>query len=207
MFVVYPLLCLSAALCVREIVLWDHHFNSVSRRPSRRPGFSTSSTLDRLLQLFVLVCAVVSASRTVGLAQHFGAPMRTYAHFSNELQPAATPKALGVGSTTPVSMRLCVGKEWYRFPSSFFLPDWVARNVTDEITNRWTESIGFVELSFLKSGFTGQLPQAFDRSEGTRAYQPHFNDLNLEETSRYVSACARSLSGPHSSFLNSCRYP
>jgi len=39
---------------------------------------------------------------------------------------------------------VCVGKEWYRFPSSFFLPD----------PEEW-------KLKFLKSEFRGQLPRPY----------------------------------------------
>lgn len=63
-------------------------------------------------------------------------------------------------------LTICLGKEWYRYPSSFFLPN-----------SRW-------RLGFLSSSFKGQLPQPF--SESTCTIQPNFNDLNREETSRYV---------------------
>ena len=49
----------------------------------------------------------------------------------------------GAGKETYV----CVGDEWHRFPSSFFLP-----------------SPGY-RLAFLKSGFTGLLPRAFSFEE------------------------------------------
>ena len=41
----------------------------------------------------------------------------------------------------------CVGSEWYRYPSSFFLPSPRHR------------------LHFVKSGFSGLLPRAFDPAE------------------------------------------
>lgn len=40
-------------------------------------------------------------------------------------------------------VRLCVGGEWHRYPSSFYIPN-------DKI-----------EVSFLRSDFHGQLPQPF----------------------------------------------
>eukprot|EP00611_Tribonema_gayanum_P026482 TRINITY_DN6317_c0_g1_i2.p1 TRINITY_DN6317_c0_g1~~TRINITY_DN6317_c0_g1_i2.p1 ORF type:complete len:649 (-),score=169.20 TRINITY_DN6317_c0_g1_i2:49-1899(-) len=66
-------------------------------------------------------------------------------------------------------LSLCVGEDWHRFPSSYFLPD-------------------KVELRFIKTGYTGQLPQPFSADKGTSAVprQP-FNDLNKEETSRYTA--------------------
>jgi len=44
------------------------------------------------------------------------------------------------------------------------------------------------KLQYLKSEFKGQLPQAFlDHENATSITQAHFNDLNKEETSRYVN--------------------
>ncbi|KAH7983054.1 hypothetical protein HPB52_008850 [Rhipicephalus sanguineus] len=64
---------------------------------------------------------------------------------------------------------LCVGKEWYRFPSSFFLPQ------------NW-------ELSFIESEFRGQLPKPYASSaNATRIIPTDMNDANKEERSRYLS--------------------
>ncbi|KAM6157892.1 alpha-1,2-mannosyltransferase ALG9 isoform 2-T2 [Rhynchocyon petersi] len=65
-------------------------------------------------------------------------------------------------------VNVCVGKEWYRFPSSFLLPD------------NW-------QLQFIPSEFRGQLPKPF--AEGPLATQivpTDMNDQNLEEPSRYI---------------------
>ena len=61
-----------------------------------------------------------------------------------------------------------MGKEWYRFPSHFFLPE------------NW-------QVKFVKSEFKGQLPQMYAEGEGaTKLERSNFNDLNKEETDRYV---------------------
>ena len=70
---------------------------------------------------------------------------------------------------------VCLGKEWHRFPTSFFLPDkdWNAK--------------------FLRSEFRGQLPQPYIEpeegglKEATRAVRESFNDLNKQEENRCVS--------------------
>lgn len=66
---------------------------------------------------------------------------------------------------------ICYGKEWHRFPASFFVP-----------------SLGW-DVRFVESDFKGQLPDRYSPhdSEGTRRKPEHMNDLNLEEPSRYVS--------------------
>lgn len=63
---------------------------------------------------------------------------------------------------------MCTGFEWYLFPNHFFLP----RNA---------------KLQFIADKFGGVLPQHFASIGGTYSepLQP-FNDLNREETSRYV---------------------
>ena len=66
-------------------------------------------------------------------------------------------------------LNVCVGKEWYRFPSNFFLP-----------SERF-------QLRFLKSAFGGQLPQPFSKVNGTSRMPTGFNNQNKEETDRYVS--------------------
>ncbi|WAR27997.1 ALG9-like protein [Mya arenaria] len=65
---------------------------------------------------------------------------------------------------------LCVGKEWYRYPSSFFLPG-----------QNWN-------LHYLKSEFEGQLPKPYDSGpDATRIIPSNMNDMNKEEPSRYVN--------------------
>lgn len=74
--------------------------------------------------------AAVSAARVGCVVHGFGAPLALYGRLSRaELSGPA-------GNAT-----VCVGKEWYRFASSFFLPTAATR------------------LRFVKSGFDGLLPQ------------------------------------------------
>jgi alpha-1,2-mannosyltransferase len=65
-------------------------------------------------------------------------------------------------------LTVCTGREWYSFPSHFFLPT-------------------HAQLAFLNDNFHGLLPQPFAPDNGTFAdpIQP-FNDRNEEEPSRYV---------------------
>ena len=64
---------------------------------------------------------------------------------------------------------ICIGKEWYRFPSHFFLP-----------SQNW-------RVKFVKSEFRGQLPQMYAEGENATVIErPNFNDLNQEESDRYV---------------------
>jgi len=66
-------------------------------------------------------------------------------------------------------VNICVGKEWYRFPSNFFLP---------------SENI---QLQFIKSKFDGLLPKPFEKGENATSIIPtDMNQDNREEPSRYV---------------------
>ena len=88
-------------------------------------------------------------------------------------------------------LNVCVGKEWFRFPGSYFLP----RDA---------------RLRFIKSDFDGMLPKSFEpediktvtyeergetlfqrvrqlKFEAARTIQPGFNSLNKEDPNSYVS--------------------
>lgn len=83
--------------------------------------------------------------------------------------------------------RVCVGKEWYRFPTSFFLPERTKLNAAIYSLGYEKTPGGPVELAFIESHFKGQLPQPFLTSDhGTTVSRSTFNDLNLEEKDRYV---------------------
>jgi len=72
---------------------------------------------------------------------------------------------------TDLELRVCVGKEWHRFPNSFFLPD----------SKRW-------KLHFIESEFRGQLPKPYSKGpDATRVIPLDMNDRNLEEPTRYLN--------------------
>ncbi|VDL82476.1 unnamed protein product [Nippostrongylus brasiliensis] len=77
-------------------------------------------------------------------------------------------------------LRVCVGKEWYRFPSSFFLPQMAV--------DARSRKRG-VQLHFVKSEFAGLLPKYYPQGKIpfiTRRIPTEMNDMNQEEMSRYV---------------------
>ena len=128
-------------------------------RPFKPPW--SLPALARLFQLFlllavVLVFALLSLSRILALTSYYSAPLHMYGHFNDPAVPFPPDQ----------DVNICVGKEWYRFPSNFFLP-----------SERF-------HLRFIPSGFKGQLPQPFSKPHELR---PHFNDRNQEEPSRYMA--------------------
>ncbi|KAL6061390.1 mannosyltransferase [Balamuthia mandrillaris] len=164
LFVIYPLICFAAAVTL--VVCLD--VTKVILGALSPTGWKIS-VLRKLLFIvgttFVLVVATLAFSRTAGLTIHYGAPMQLYGHLSAvELQH-------GKNSSHPVpgQVNICVGKEWYRFPSSYFLPS------------------SKYQLAFLRSSFRGQLPQPYATGEnGTRVIPANMNDQNQEEPSRYI---------------------
>ncbi|GKY97802.1 hypothetical protein MPSEU_000738300 [Mayamaea pseudoterrestris] len=158
LFPLYPLLCLGATLTL------DAACNAAGRLIgafSRRKELSGRTRM--LCHAMVWIPAVMlSLARTAALTKYYTAPLHLYAALARQDIDAT-------GSQD--ELLVCTCGEWYRFPSSFFLPD-------------------HVQLGFLPSSFKGQLPQPFSEfgslSQSHMVLQP-FNDRNLEETSRYVS--------------------
>ena len=96
--------------------------------------------LDTLVRVAVLVLATAaSLYRGHDLVTSYSAPLHLFPRL-------------------PEGRAVCIGSDWYRFPSSFLLPE----NTT---------------LSFLSSSFRGLLPGKFDPSHAS-SESPGLNDLN-----------------------------
>lgn len=77
----------------------------------------------------------------------------------------------------PANLTVCWGKEWFRYPSSYFVPS-------------------VVQPRFVKSAFAGIIPKQFAARElpggslfdtkATRLLATGFNDQNTEELESYV---------------------
>lgn len=109
-----------------------------------------------ILWALVALVTFVSASRVAAVVTNFGAPMDLYQRIPSDAEGA-----------------LCLGKEWYRYPSSFFIPS-------------------TLRTRFIKSEFDGILPGSFGEGKllsGTWQIPEHMNNANREELSRYVLIC------------------
>lgn len=153
MFVIYPQVCITAALAVSTSL---NLFNSYS---FHIPPFRVLKpfSMKFAVVLIVVVFVLLSVSRIFALIHYYNAPMRLWNdiyHFHE------------FGNSSH-QLYVCLGKEWHRFPSHYFLPS-------------------NARLGFIRSSFRGQLPQYYAEINGTRVILPNFNDQNKEETSRYV---------------------
>ncbi|KAJ1454519.1 Alg9-like mannosyltransferase family-domain-containing protein [Pelagophyceae sp. CCMP2097] len=108
--------------------------------------------------------AAVGATRVGAVTKYYAEPQlavwRAAGKHARALQPAA--------------VTVCVGGEWYRYTSTFFLPP-------------------NARLGFVRSEFDGELPRHWERRDAWVAaarapVEAHFNDRNVEELGRYVDA-------------------
>ena len=107
--------------------------SSKRRRISRRLFlFLCRNLLVGGLMMLMVPYVCFSSTRMLSIINNYRAPLLIYNHLYNELS-----------NQTQQELSICLGKEWYRFGSSFFLPS----------ENH--------HIRFIKSGFDGLLPQVF----------------------------------------------
>ncbi|KAI8987796.1 Alg9-like mannosyltransferase family-domain-containing protein [Mycotypha africana] len=191
MYVAYPVLALNAGISIYLIRSWISRFT----------GYMGASPKVRVLvfqytaALILAVFASLSVSRILATLTRYRAPFDVYSSIWKEQAPDQLVNRNYIQEEFPNDVDLktknvCVGKEWYRFPSQFFLPS-------------------DTRLQFLKTNFEGQLPKTFEEDikvatyevdgeesfyrrrvygwYGARKAPEGFNDLNLEDPSVYVS--------------------
>ncbi|KAB8074962.1 hypothetical protein BDV29DRAFT_190538 [Aspergillus leporis] len=156
MYPAYPFLALNAAIAI-HIVL--------SYIGSKNPGGSGGQVLANIKLTIVtaVVLAAINAGllRTVGMITAYSAPLQVFG-------PLERLDIIQAGGS------ICFGKEWYRFPSSYFLPDGM-------------------RAKFIRSEFRGLLPGEFPDAtdypalfDGTSQIPAGMNDLNQEDPGKYV---------------------
>lgn len=120
--------------------------------------------LDRTVFIMIttiVVGAVLGVSRTFSLYKNYHAPL----DLMMELNRFPTEGKL----SSNLFVNVCWGKDWHRYPSSFFLPN-----------PNWN-------VRFIRSEFKGLLPFPFTGGENaTTIVHSHFNDKNKENASVYI---------------------
>ena len=162
LYPVYPLICLCGAVTVDTLQkLWFAlvtHYQKKGKSGNKRMHY-LNDTVSIFLIVLVL-CSALGLSRTFTLYKGYHAPMDILMELNGLDGDESLPKKGNIN--------VCVGKEWHRFPSSFFFP-----------------SDSF-HLRFLKSEFKGQLPAPFSSGPNATSIIPkNMNSQNLEEPSRY----------------------
>ncbi|KAL1449682.1 hypothetical protein WDU94_002167 [Cyamophila willieti] len=151
MFPIYPLISLHGAITVDAIQKIFYKILSLCRFVSTRRHYLRYTSA--VWFSFVLFYGILCMSRIVLLYKGYGSPvMNTYFELSQLDARFANSSLVERGEV----INVCMGKEWYRYPSSFFLPN-----------DKWN-------VSFIKSEFRGQLPVTSSLLIST---QPRFSRL------------------------------
>ena len=155
MYPAYPFLCLNAAITMHTVLTY------VGRpSPESIIGKVPAWVKLSLVGTFVFSIITVGILRTVGTVSAYSAPLEVYA----PLQSLEYANMRG---------NVCLGKEWYRFPSSYFLP-------------------ANMRAKFVQSAFDGLLPGEFSEvgtASGilpTWLIPPGMNDQNIKDPDKHV---------------------
>lgn len=175
MYPAYPFLALNAAMAFHILL---SAFGSsdpktlIGKIPARFKLLVVTSVL--------LVSLDLGLTRIAGIYTAYSAPLKIY-----EPLGAGVVGEQGIGGRGD---NVCFGKEWYRFPSSYFLP----RNM---------------HAKFIRSEFRGLLPGEFSEARtgfgffgGTWMPTSGLNDRNEEDLAKYVDI-------RQCSFLVDTQYP
>ncbi|XP_037951911.1 alpha-1,2-mannosyltransferase ALG9 [Teleopsis dalmanni] len=161
MFPIYPMISLCGAVSVD--VFQRIFFRIKSLLVKIKPGANGAHYLDHSMFIAVMIMMVstlMGLSRVFSLYRNYHAPMDVMMEL-NEFKVSNEYRANQI-------YNVCIGKDWYRYPGSFFLP---AENF---------------RLRFLKSEFRGQLPAYYvDGENSTQIAHPYFNDMNQEDERMY----------------------
>ncbi|CAA6665615.1 unnamed protein product [Spirodela intermedia] len=149
LYPIYPLICIAAAAVIESIP--DLFRDKYAIEDSIIVKVAKAI---RPIVLSVILCA--SHSRTFSLLHGYSAPLAIYKHLEHH-------DDAGVGSV------LCVGSEWHRYPSSFFVPSYIS------------------QVRWIDDGFRGLLPFPFNSTlGGTASSPPHFNSKNTASDQQYL---------------------
>uniref|UniRef100_A0A1I8NY71 Mannosyltransferase n=1 Tax=Stomoxys calcitrans TaxID=35570 RepID=A0A1I8NY71_STOCA len=161
LFPVYPLISLCGAITVD--VFQRIFFRLKTLIVSMKNGSSGPHYLDHTMFIAILIMilsTLTGLSRVFALYRNYHAPMDLMMELT---QFKASPQY-----RADQIYNVCIGKDWYRYPGSFFFP---AQNF---------------RLRFLKSEFKGMLPAYYaDGENATQIAHPYFNDMNKEDERMY----------------------
>ncbi|KAI9809237.1 MAG: hypothetical protein M1825_002528 [Sarcosagium campestre] len=155
MYPAYPALALNAAVAVHIILvaLGSTKPKTLAGKLSPRLKLAAAGSL-------LLLSITAGLFRTLGILTAYSAPMQVH-------------KALQEPQYASQGGHVCYSKEWYRFPSSYFLPD------------------GY-RAKFVKSEFNGLLPGEFSEAKTGFGLWPTWlvpsgmNNMNEEDLGKYV---------------------
>lgn len=163
MYPLYPFLCLNASIALHILLSYIG-----TSDPRRMVGKIPAKIKLAAVSSFLTCAIAVGIFRTIGAVSAYRAPLQVYG-------PLQRPEFINLEET------VCLGKEWYRYPSSYFLPR-------------------RMRAKFVKSAFQGLLPGEFNEAKtgfgffpGSWLDPPGMNDQNIEDPGKYVSPATQHL--------------
>ncbi|CAG0913032.1 unnamed protein product [Notodromas monacha] len=173
LFPIYPLICLAASMTVESAL--NLASDLINRHLSDFKTIKVKAVegIKWFPVAFLLVSTLLSVSRVAAVYKGYHGALEVYMEMG-ELARGERAEKNVVDLSAERNTTLCLGKEWHRFPSSFFLP-----------SRKW-------RVEFLHSEFRGLLPKHYEAGINATSIIPTgMNDRNQEEESRYVdeSAC------------------
>ena len=157
MYPIYPCISLNAALTLHTVLGW---FGNAD--PRTLLGKVPARLKLAVVLTFIALAVQVGLLRTIGIVNGYRAPLQIYSGLDDAVSTAT----------------VCLGKEWHRFPSSYFLPKGI-------------------HAKFIQSEFDGLLPGEFSEAKtgfgffpGTWIVPPGMKDRNAPELGKYVSRSA-----------------
>lgn len=172
MYPAYPFLALNAALAFHTILSYLGSGN-----PKELIGRVPAKLKLAAVMAVILVAFNAGMLRILGMVTAYNAPLKVF-------EPLQQVNVAETGNS------VCFGKEWYRFPSSYFLPH-------------------EMRAKFVRSEFRGLLPGDFPdapsylaRLDGASQVPSGMNDLNIEDPSKYVCAAFQSMCSSRANYQN-----
>lgn len=157
LFPVYPLISLSGAISIDINQKLFYRIKKAVKKLSDGHHYLDHSTFISVF--FVVLATISSLSRVISLYRNYHAPLDLMMELNT------LPGIQDNVNNKRIEYNFCLGKDWYRFPNSFFFP-----------TNQF-------RIRFLKSEFDGILPAYYEN--GTETLHDYFNDKNEENNFMY----------------------
>ncbi|KAJ3504710.1 hypothetical protein NLJ89_g7791 [Agrocybe chaxingu] len=205
MFPAYPLLCFNAAVSIYLIRGWlEVGYIKATNSPYRA---SQAVVFSNLTLSIVVASSFISLTRILALWNYYHAPFG----IAFDLQMTELPRLLNATGLLPVyppnvpedeqpridltpvkefDLKLCLGKEWYRFPGSYLVPSGVrvefVKSEFDGMLPRHFEEGPLGEDGGLEGGVLKRLSRSWWMRPQTTFVPEDLNDLNKEELSRYI---------------------
>ncbi|KAJ1987261.1 mannosyltransferase [Coemansia spiralis] len=229
---VYPHMCFNAAVVLsllQPLFMWCLVLVTKARR---QLGINATNThlawatrmVDRFSICALAAAAVIGVLRMAALSKYYGAPVKAFMLLPKHGKDAGilplgpSIKRALFGTTQPLAVPaqvVCMGRDWHRFPSSYWLP----QNST--LVFIQTDFNGLLPGDFFAAAKHGQVSTAMQRTDfnALNEWEPsHAIDRSeigvcdfIVDTEPYVAGlrvvgCERMLDAEHSSVLGRVLY-